>query len=88
MGVQKISSLVVYVSVAGDRREETSRAFIMKTRPRMSQHEGREAVTTETKRELDEGKVRKLAVEMAFAQLEREQFMQEEKVAAIVKKLN
>ncbi len=83
-----IKTLPVGMSIGGDRREETSRAFLMKTRPRMSQHEGREAVTTETKKDLDDKQVRKLAVEMAFAQLEREGSLDEEKVIALVHKLN
>ena len=83
-----IKTLPIGVAVTGDRVDETSRAFVMKTRPRMSQHEGRESVTTETKRELDEKQVKKLATEMAFAQLERLGSMEEKQFTAIVQKLN
>ena len=41
-----IKTLSVGSCLVGDRQEETSRVFILKTRPRMSQHEGREAEAT------------------------------------------
>ncbi|MDD5148047.1 MAG: DUF853 family protein [Candidatus ainarchaeum sp.] len=67
-----IKTLPVGVSIVGDRREETSRAFVMRTRARMSQHEGREAVTSErSSQTFDKSKVQALAVGMAFAQIER-----------------
>jgi len=83
-----IKTLPVGISVVGDRREETTRAFVMKTRPRMSQHEGREAVTTEASHELDDTQVKKLATEMAYAQLEKEVSIEEEKVVNVVERLN
>lgn len=66
-----IKTLPVGVALTGDRREETSRAFIMRIRPRMSQHEGREAETVERDLKLDNEKVEILAVQMAKGKLEQ-----------------
>ncbi|MBI4044477.1 MAG: DUF87 domain-containing protein [Candidatus Diapherotrites archaeon] len=41
-----VKTLQVGVALTGDRQEETSRAFIMRIRPRMSQHEGRDMEST------------------------------------------
>ncbi|MFA5745964.1 MAG: DUF87 domain-containing protein [archaeon] len=40
-----IKTLPVGVALTGDRGEETKRAFILKIKPRLSQHEGRDAET-------------------------------------------
>ncbi|MFH1586499.1 MAG: helicase HerA-like domain-containing protein [Candidatus Diapherotrites archaeon] len=64
-----IKTLPVGVALVGDRREETSRAFIMKIRPRMSQHEGRDAETTERSQGLSDEQVKKLATEMIYKDL-------------------
>jgi DNA helicase HerA-like ATPase len=66
-----IKTLPVGVALTGDRREETTRAFVMKVRPRMSQHEGREAETVERDMKLDDEKVLVLATEMIKGKLER-----------------
>jgi hypothetical protein len=42
-----IKTMPIGVGMVADRSEETSRAFVMRIRPRMSQHEGREAETSE-----------------------------------------
>ena len=51
-----IKTLPVGVALIGDRGEETSRAFIIKIKPRLSQHEGRDAETIRTvvKKDFDE----------------------------------
>lgn len=66
-----IKTLPVGVALTGDRREETTRAFVMKIRPRMSQHEGREAETVERDMRLDDEKVLLLATEMVKGKLDR-----------------
>jgi predicted transcriptional regulator len=66
-----IKTLPVGVGLTGDRREETARAFIMRIRPRMSQHEGREAETVERSFKLGKGEVLRLAVGMTYSKLER-----------------
>ena len=67
-----IRTLPVGVALVGDRREETSRAFIMKIRPRMSQHEGRETETIETKTVLSNEQVLKLISSLYWARLKRD----------------
>ncbi|MFA6268493.1 MAG: hypothetical protein WC652_01650, partial [archaeon] len=47
-------------------------AFIMSIRPRMSQHEGRDAETTETKQELAQNQVEVLAVNIVQRQLAKD----------------
>ena len=51
-----IKTLPVGVALIGDRGEETSRAFIIKIKPRLSQHEGRDAETIRevVKKDFDE----------------------------------
>ncbi len=83
-----IKTLPIGTALTGDRREETSRAFVMKIRPRMSQHEGREAVTTELQRDLNQSQVKKLAVGMVFASLERAGILDAQKIEATIKTLN
>ncbi len=83
-----IKTLPVGTALTGDRREETSRAFIMNIRPRMSQHEGREAVTTELQRDLNPEQVKTLAIGMVFASLERAGSLDAEKVEATIRTLN
>ncbi|MCX6799409.1 MAG: DUF853 family protein [Candidatus Diapherotrites archaeon] len=86
-----IKTLPVGVAMVGDRREETSRAFIATVRPRMSQHEGREAVTSEREAKLGKlgkEKVLLLAVEMVYSKLESIGCMQSVMVDELVKTLD
>ncbi|MFH1391053.1 MAG: ATP-binding protein [Candidatus Diapherotrites archaeon] len=83
-----IKTLPVGVAVTGDRREETSRAFVMGIRPRKSQHEGRDAETTGFSETLDEKQVEKIAVGMISKDLEREESIDIEKVQLAVETLN
>jgi len=83
-----IKTLPVGVALVGDRREETARAFIMKIRPRMSQHEGREAETIERDVKLDDEKVLVLAVGMAKNKLEQTGSMPTATIDQVVKTLN
>jgi len=72
----------------GDRREETSRAFVLKIRPRMSQHEGREAETVERETKLDNDKVQLLAVGMSKSKLEQVGSIPTSTVDQVVNTLN
>jgi len=83
-----IKTLPVGVAVTGDRREETSRAFVMGIRPRKSQHEGRDAETTGFSETLAEKQVEKIAVGMISKDLEREESIDIEKVQLAVETLN
>jgi hypothetical protein len=81
-----IRSLSVGTALVADRREETSRAFVMKVRPRMSQHEGRDAETNERKKASEE-EVMKLANEMIWKKLEQEP-LEIKKINVLVDTLN
>lgn len=83
-----IKTLPVGVALVGDRREETARAFIMKIRPRMSQHEGRDAETGERNMKLDDEKVQVLAVEMSKGKLEQVGSLPTATIDQVVKTLN
>jgi len=67
-----IKTMPVGIALTGDRSETTSRAFIMSIRPRMSQHEGRDAETTEVKQEMEENQVEILATNIVLRQLEKD----------------
>ena len=83
-----IKTLPVGTALTGDRREETSRAFVMRIRPRMSQHEGREAETAELSKNLDPEKAKKLALEMCLAKIEKEGVIELEKIRQIINTVN
>jgi len=67
-----IKTLPVGVGLTADRREETSRAFVLKIRPRMSQHEGRDAETATQTEELTQEQVESLASELLLGKLSKE----------------
>jgi len=83
-----IKTLPVGTAMVGDRREETSRAFMMKIRPRMSQHEGREAETIEVTKKLDGSAVLKLLFGMYWNRLRRDGSFKIKELARIVKSMN
>ncbi len=64
-----IKTLPVGVALTGDRREETSRAFVIGIRPRKSQHEGRDAETTQMTETFSDSQVQGIAVEMLMRDL-------------------
>lgn len=68
-----IRSLPIGIALTADRREETSRAFVMKIRPRMSQHEGRDTETSElNEEEWNESQVKDFAIELIQAKIRKE----------------
>ena len=83
-----IKTLPVGVALTGDRREETSRAFVMEIRPRKSQHEGRDAETSGLTESLDSSKVEKIAVEMLSRTIAADGKMDSEKARMAVETLN
>ncbi len=83
-----IKTLPVGVALTGDRREETSRVFILKVRPRMSQHEGREAETVERGKRLGNEKVLLLAIEMSYNKLQSSGKLQSSVIDQGVRTLN
>lgn len=83
-----LKTLPVGTALVGDRREETNRAFVLKIRPRMSQHEGRDAETGEKKRDISSKEVEKLAVELLLSKLEREGKIEKEMIEQVLQTLN
>lgn len=83
-----IKTLPVGVAITGDRREETSRAFVMGIRPRKSQHEGRDAETTGLSEQVDSGQVEKIAVEMLLKNVKEEKSVDIEKARMALETLN
>ncbi len=62
--------LPVGVALVGDRSEETDRAFPIKVRPRLSQHEGRETQSVELDEETDPEKVMGMVVDLSYQKLQ------------------
>src|SRR3989344_1392177 len=83
-----IKTLPVGVGLTADRREETTRAFVMRIRPRMSQHEGRDAETAQQGEEMSLEQVESLASEMLLGKLSTEGEMELETVRKVVETLN
>ncbi len=83
-----IKTLPVGVGLTADRREETSRAFVLKIRPRMSQHEGRDTETVSQAEPLKPEQVEKLAVEMVWGKLEKDGTVEMENVREAVSAMN
>jgi len=83
-----IKTLPVGTALVGDRREETSRAFLMKIRPRMSQHEGREAETVEVRKKLDSSAVKRLIAGMYWNRLRRDHSFKVGELRRILESMN
>jgi uncharacterized protein len=83
-----IKTLPIGTALTGDRSETTSRAFVMNIRPRMSQHEGRDAETVEVKQEMDKDKVENLAVNIVKRQLEKDPSIRIESIQETIDTLN
>jgi len=83
-----IKTLPVGIALTGDRSETTSRAFVMSIRPRMSQHEGRDAETIEIKNELQAEQVEVLAVNIVLRQLQKDPRIRMESIQETLDTLN
>ena len=83
-----LKTLPVGTALVGDRREETNRAFVLKIRPRMSQHEGRDAETGERKKSLSEKEARMLAVSLLMSKLDKEGMLDKETIEQVIQMLN
>ncbi len=83
-----LKTLPVGTALVGDRREETNRAFVLKIRPRMSQHEGRDAETGERQKSLSEKDARMLAVSLLMSKLEKEGILEKETIEQVIQMLN
>lgn len=67
-----IKTLPVGTALTGDRQETSTRAFVMNIRPRMSQHEGRDAETIKVEHNLDDEQVQKLAINIVKSKLAKD----------------
>ncbi|MFH1588487.1 MAG: DUF87 domain-containing protein [Candidatus Diapherotrites archaeon] len=83
-----IKTLPVGIALTGDRREETTRAFVLEVRPRMSQHEGRDAETSDSVQSLDDAQVKSLAVDLITRNIKEKGEMTLTKVEEVVDALN
>ncbi|MCD6434580.1 MAG: hypothetical protein J7L14_03135, partial [Candidatus Diapherotrites archaeon] len=83
-----IKTLPVGTAIVGDRREETSRAFVIEIRPRMSQHEGREAVTSEIKHKMDPKLLKKITLKLLWSTLERDRSLTTAEIESRVELMN
>ncbi|MBI4210989.1 MAG: DUF87 domain-containing protein [Candidatus Diapherotrites archaeon] len=83
-----IKTLPVGVALTGDRREETSRAFVMGIRPRKSQHEGRDAETTQMTETFDDAQVLSIAAEMLLRDVKAHKAIDIDKARLAVDTLN
>ena len=83
-----IKTMPIGTGMVADRSEETSRAFVLRIRPRMSQHEGREAETSEYARTFSQKQVDVLAVEMVMRKLEKEHKIDIEIIRQVVETLD
>lgn len=83
-----IKTMPIGTGMVADRSEETSRAFVLRIRPRMSQHEGREAETSEYARTFSQKQVDVLAVEMVMRKLEKEHKIDIETIKQVVETLD
>jgi hypothetical protein len=83
-----IKTLPVGVALTGDRREETSRAFIMNIRPRMSQHEGRDTETANLSKKLTSEEVEDICYNSVLRDLEKSPYMERRKLEKLIETLN
>ncbi|MBN2127511.1 MAG: ATP-binding protein, partial [Candidatus Diapherotrites archaeon] len=83
-----IKTLPVGIAVTGDRREETTRMFVLEVRPRMSQHEGRDAETGESNLTLTAKQIQEMAVSLILKSIQENGFILINKAVEIVEVLN
>ncbi len=83
-----IKTLPVGTALTGDRQETTTRAFVMNIRPRMSQHEGRDAETVKVEHNLNDDQVQKLAINIVKSKLEKDPIIKITLMEQILETLN
>lgn len=83
-----IKTLPIGVGLTADRAEETSRAFVMTVRPRMSQHEGREAEAIESHELMPEKEAEALIKEMLENKIRSEQIIEIKSLSKLIDALN
>ena len=83
-----IKTLPIGVALTGDRGEETSRAFVMKVRPRMSQHEGRDAETSQMSHMLSSEQVESLMNELIYKKVLKEKSAGKNELINLINTIN
>lgn len=84
-----IKTLPIGVALTGDRQEETSRAFVLKVRPRKSQHEGREAETVDSNtRPMEKSQLLEFATQSLMRDLKNKPEVSMETVNQLIEMLN
>ncbi len=83
-----IKTLPVGVALTGDRQEETSRAFVMKVRPRFSQHEGRDMESTGTGKSLPKKQVFSMALELIENDIASKGMIENDRIRQFVETMN
>ncbi|MDO8538667.1 MAG: DUF853 family protein [archaeon] len=84
-----IKTLPIGVALTGDRQEETSRAFVLRVRPRKSQHEGREAETVDSeKKPMENSQLLEFATQSLMRDLKNKPIVPMETVNQLIEMLN
>jgi intein/homing endonuclease/DNA helicase HerA-like ATPase len=83
-----IKKLEQGIPIMADRQETTSRAFVLKPRPRMSQHEGRETQTAEVNIKYSEEEVLGIMVQITKNKLKMYDELDEHSMKTLLKILN
>ena len=83
-----IKTLPIGHCIVGDRSDNTSRAFVMKVRPRFSQHEGRETRSVDTETPMSEDEVFESLVKMIKKHIADRKRIHETTLKEIVNTIN
>lgn len=83
-----IKTLNIGTALTGDRSDETNRAFVMRVRPRMSQHEGRETESIENSDYLQPDQVEDIVTEILVRKFAKSGELELSKARKIIDTLN
>ncbi len=83
-----VKTLPIGIALVGDRSDETSRAFCVQTRPRYSQHEGREERSIELEENISEEKIRELITSLVLKKVKQSGRMSLAKINSLVETIS
>ncbi len=83
-----IKTLPIGHCIVGDRSDHTSRAFVLKVRPRFSQHEGRESRSVDMETPMDQEQVFEALLKMIKKHIADRKRIHESTLKEIVKTIN
>ena len=83
-----IKTLPIGYCIVGDRSDNTNRAFVLKVRPRFSQHEGRETRSIDTEMPMNQSQVFESLVKMIKKHIADRKRIHESTLKEIVKTIN